>query len=293
MFAYCADPSTLTGWWWFSCYLTSATHIDFYQSFGVVLLLLALAAPSALALGMAGAMAARARFWPLALVGRGYVNMVRGIPDIIFFLFVPIALDQAIEVIFHYSLCPGWTEDIWQGNDFRVCEEARTPAPGAPVWVRQTYGFILALIAFALVFGAFVANTLKGAMDAVPHAQVETAEAYGMTRAQAFRRVVLPQMWIYALPGLSNLWMILTKATPLLFLLGIQVIVYWARELGGQKTGHFTYPHPDWRLWYFLVVLAFYLTMTWGSQKLFDRLMLRVNRGQATAGGEAQRRAAA
>jgi polar amino acid transport system permease protein len=71
---------------------------------------------------------------------------------------------------------------------------------------------------------------------AVPRAQVETAESYGMSRAQVFRRVIVPQMWVYALPGLSNLWMILIKATPLLFLLGIQDIVYWARELGGTKT---------------------------------------------------------
>jgi polar amino acid transport system permease protein len=130
-------------------------------------------------------------------------------------------------------------------------------------------------------------------MAAVPRAQLETAEAYGMTRAQAFRRVLLPQMWVYALPGLSNLWMILTKATPLLFLLGIQDIVYWARELGGAKTSLFAYPHPDWRVWYFLGVLIFYLMLTWVSQKVFDRLMVRLNRGQATAGGEALRRAAA
>jgi polar amino acid transport system permease protein len=105
--------------------------------------------------------------------------------------------------------------------------------------------------------------------------------------------VLLPQMWVYALPGLSNLWMILNKATPLLFLLGIQDIVYWARELGGAKTSLFAYPHPDWRVWYFLGVLVFYLMMTWASQKVFDRLMARLNRGQATAGGESLRRAAA
>jgi polar amino acid transport system permease protein len=127
----------------------------------------------------------------------------------------------------------------------------------------------------------------------VPRAQIETAEAFGMTRAQAFRRVLLPQMWVYALPGLSNLWMILTKATPLLFLLGIQDIVFWARELGGAKTSLFAYPHPDWRVWYFLGVLIFYLCLTWVSQKAFDRLMARLSRGQATAAGDAMRRAAA
>jgi polar amino acid transport system permease protein len=113
-----------------------------------------------------------------------------------------------------------------------------------------------------------------------------TAEAYGMSRGQAFRRVLLPQMWVYALPGLSNLWMILVKATPLLFLLGIQDIVYWARELGGQKTGFYTYPHPDWRIWYFLVVLVFYLSVTAVSERIFERLMSRMSLGQATAGGE-------
>jgi polar amino acid transport system permease protein len=167
------------------------------------------------------------------------------------------------------------------------------PLATSPAWVHNLWGFSLALVAFSIVFGAFAANTLHGAMAAVPRAQLETAEAYGMTRAQAFRRVLLPQMWVYALPGLSNLWMILTKATPLLFLLGIQDIVYWARELGGAKTSLFAYPHPDWRVWYFLGVLVFYLMMTWASQKVFDRLMARLNRGQATAGGESLRRAAA
>ena len=40
-----------------------------------------------------------------------------------------------------------------------------------------------------------------------------------MTRRQTFWRILVPQMWVYALPGLSNLWMVLIKATPLLFLL--------------------------------------------------------------------------
>jgi polar amino acid transport system permease protein len=106
-----------------------------------------------------------------------------------------------------------------------------------------------------------------------------------MTRRQATRRILIPQMWVYALPGLSNLWMILIKATPLLFLLGITDVVYWARELGGRKTSAFDYPHPDWRLWYFLALLVFYLTLTKVSQLGFDRLARRLSRGQATLGG--------
>jgi polar amino acid transport system permease protein len=292
MFPFCTDPSSLPDWQWFACYLTTNTHFALYRSVLVVLTLLALAAPLALALGFLGALALRSGHAALRGIGLVYVSMVRGVPDIIFFLFVPIAIDQGVEFILHQIRCPDWEGSVWRGNDFVVCQAAKMPLSTSPAWMHDLWGFALATTAFAIVFGAFAANTLFGAMQAVPRAQLETAEAYGMTRAQAFRRVLLPQMWVYALPGLSNLWMILTKATPLLFLLGIQDIVYWARELGGAKTSLFAYPHPDWRVWYFLGVLVFYLMLTWISQKVFDRLMIRLSHGQATAGGESLRRAA-
>ena len=96
----------------------------------------------------------------------------------------------------------------------------------------------------------------------------------------------------YALPGLSNLWMILIKATPLLFLLGVKDIVYYARELGGTKTQAYDFPHADWRLYYFLGLLVFYLLMTRGSEILLGRVAAKLSKGQATAAGEAMRKAA-
>ena len=293
MFDFCADPSTLPTFEWFACYLTNGVHLLFYQSFVTVLVLLAITAPLALAFGFAGAMASRSSFLPLALVGKTYTAMVRGVPDIVFFLFFVIALDQGLEWLRHQALCPDWTEPIRQGANFLVCPEAKLPLSNAPQSVHELYNFTLAVFTFAIVFGAFAANVLYGAMRAVPRAQLETAEAYGMTPAQTFRRILVPQMWIYALPGLSNLWMILIKATPLLFLLGIQDIVDWARELGGSKTSAFAYPHGDWRLWYFLALLVFYLVMTKLSEIAFDRLTRRLSRGQATMAGEEMRRGAA
>ncbi|ANB33717.1 ABC transporter permease subunit [Rhodovulum sulfidophilum] len=292
MFASCADPSTLEGLNWLACYLTSGKHMAFYQSFLVVLALLAVTAPAALLFGFGGAMAARSRIWPVRILGRIYTAMVRGVPDIVFFLFVPIAMDQGFEWLRHKTKCPDWTEPVRQGSDFVVCPAAKLPLSTSPQWVHETYGFALAVLAFAVVFGAFAANVLYGAMRAVPRAQIETAEAYGMTRRQAFWRVLVPQMWIYALPGLSNLWMILIKATPLLFLLGVQDIVYWARELGGSKTSIFAYPHPDWRIYYFLGLLIFYLLLTRVSEAVLSRLTARLSHGQATLAGEAQRKAA-
>lgn len=292
IFSFCTDPATLENTQWLACYLTTGKHMAFYRSFGTVLLLLAITAPVALAFGFAGAAAARAAFAPLRWIGKSYIAVVRGVPDIAFFLFFVIALDQGIEYLRHKALCRDWDEPIRQGNDFVVCQAAKMPLGNAPQWVHESYGFSLAVLTFAIVFGAFAANVMFGAMRAVPRAQIETAEAYGMTPRQSFWRILVPQMWVFALPGLSNLWMVLIKATPLLFLLGVEDIVYWARELGGAKTSAFTYPHPDWRLYYFLGLLVFYLAFTRVSEIVLERLMTRLTHGQATLGGEAQRKAA-
>ncbi len=291
MFSFCTDPANLPTAEWFACYLTTGKHMAFYGSFLIVLLLLFVTAPIALAFGFGGAMAARSRFAPLSWFGKGYTAVVRGVPDIAFFMFFVIALDQGIEWLRHKIRCPDWDQPIRQGNDFVVCAQAKMPLSNAPQWVHETYGFTLAVFTFSIVFGAFAANVLHGAMRAVPRAQVETAEAYGMSRRQAFWRITVPQMWVYALPGLSNLWMILIKATPLLFLLGVEDIVYWARELGGAKTSAYSYPHPDWRLWYFLALLVFYLGLTRISEIVLGRVTARLSHGQATLGGQAQRKA--
>lgn len=292
MFSHCSDPSTIDGLTWLACYLTNGKHLTAYTSFGTVLLLLALTAPLALAFGFAGATSARSRIAPLRWLGQGYTSIVRGVPDIVFFLFFVIALDQAFEWMRHQAFCPEWTDPIRQGNDFVVCSAAKLPLSASPQWVHEIYGFLLAVLTFAIVFGAFAANVLFGAMRAVPKPQLETAQAYGMNDRQTFWRILVPQMWVYALPGLSNLWMILIKATPLLFLLGVEDIVYWARELGGRKGAIFDYPHPDWRLWYFLGLLVFYLSMTLISEKILTRLSHRLSRGQATLAGETQRKVA-
>ncbi|SEM17180.1 amino acid ABC transporter membrane protein 1, PAAT family [Roseovarius azorensis] len=294
MFSFCSDPASLDGLAWLTCYLTTTKHMQLYYAIGTVLLLLAITAPAALAFGFGGAMAARSHIPPLRWFGQSYISVVRGVPDIAFFLFFVIALDQAFEWARHTVLCPDWDQPIRRGNDFVVCPAAKLPLGSAPQWVHETYGFILAVITFAIVFGAFAANVLFGAMRAVPRAQMETAEAYGMTRRQSFWRIMVPQMWVYALPGLSNLWMVLIKATPLLFLLGVEDIVYWARELGGTANPRFTdYPHGDWRMWYFLALMVFYLGFTRISEVVLERLMQRLTFGQATTGGEAQRKATA
>lgn len=283
MFEYCADPRSLEGLTWLSCYLTTPKHSAMYFSILTVLGMLLAVVPPILMLGFMGALARRSRIAPLRCFGLGYTSIVRGVPDIVFFLFFPIALDQAVEYIRHKVKCRDVLEPVYQGNDFVVCQAAKMPLGASDQFYHEAWGFMLAVITFAIVFGAFTANTLHGALNAVPKGQLETARAFGMSERQTFWRVHMPQMWVYALPGLSNLWMILIKATPLLFLLGVKDIVYWAKELGSMKTQVYAYAHPDWRVWYFGALLVFYLFLTWISQRVFDRIFARASRGMAVA----------
>ena len=70
-----------------ACYLTTGKHMGFYFSFATVILLLAITAPTALAFGFAGASAARSHLAPLRWFGKLYIALVRGVPDLVFFLF--------------------------------------------------------------------------------------------------------------------------------------------------------------------------------------------------------------
>ncbi len=92
----CESPDGLAGVNWWLCYLTTNTHISFYLSFGTILVLIFLCAPVVMLLGFAGALARRSAILPLRFIGQIYTSMVRGVPDIVFFMFVPIAMDQAI-----------------------------------------------------------------------------------------------------------------------------------------------------------------------------------------------------
>jgi len=293
MMSFCHTPADLEGYTWLSCYLTTNNHFSFYWSFLTVLLLVLITAPVSLLFGFGGAVAKRSAFTPLRWFGKIYTNMVRGVPELIFFLFVPIALDQAFEYVRYKLLCEDSSAPVYQGNDFVVCTAAKLPLSSAEAWVHTSYNFSLAVLAFSIVFGAFAANVIDGALNAVPKSQLETASSYGLSKRQTFWRIHVPQMWGYALAGLSNLWLILIKATPLLFLLGIEDIVYWAGYLGKTKTSFFAYPHADWRIWYFMALLIFYLLMTYGSEKVINRLSRRFARGQATLGANEDKAVAA
>ena len=76
--------------------------------------------------------------------------------------------------------------------------------------------FIAGVLTLGFIYGAFATEVFRGAFLAVPKGQIEAARASGMSALLAFRRIVLPQVWRFALPGLGNVWLVLIKATALI-----------------------------------------------------------------------------
>ncbi len=86
-------------------------------------------------------------------------------------------------------------------------------------------GFTAGVAALSLVFGSYASETFRGAFLAIPIGQIEAAKSFGMSPFTVFRRIQLPQMWRYALPGLGNLWLVLIKDTSLVSVVGLQELM--------------------------------------------------------------------
>ena len=162
MFEYCADPRNLEGLTWLSCYLTTPKHASMYYSILTVLALLLTVVPPILFLGFAGALARRSKIAPIRWFGLGYTSIERGVPDLVFFLFFPISLDQGVEYIRHKIKCSHVLEPVYQGNEFVVCQAAKMPLGASDQVYHEVWGFTLAVITFAIVFGAFTAGGSGG-----------------------------------------------------------------------------------------------------------------------------------
>ncbi|MDO8359593.1 MAG: ABC transporter permease subunit [Devosia sp.] len=260
-------------------YLTNGKHLGWYASVQYTLAAAVLGALVALVLGLLAAAVRNSAPLPFRLLAAGYINVVRGVPDVLFFLFFPIAFEQAIEWVAATRVCT--PETLMQNlGQWPPCDAAN--------WHLSTAEYlILASVSLGIVYGAFTANVISGALQAVPAGQLEAARAYGLTHLQVLRRIHIRQMWIYALPGLSNVWMSLIKATSLLSLLQITDFVSWAQRLGAANYSKVAgLVHDDWRWRYYFVLLVFYIVLTFVSEKGFAALTRRVSRGVAVGAGD-------
>lgn len=130
--------------------------------------------------------------------------------------------------------------------------------------------FTAGVVAVSIIYGAYMTETFRGALEAIPHGQVEAALSVGMKGHQIFRQVTFPQLMRYALPGYNNNIRVLVKATALVSIIGLDDIVT-VTQRAGLDTQH--------ALFFNLLAAAIYLALTSVVSGFLFRLDKRFNRG--------------
>lgn len=130
--------------------------------------------------------------------------------------------------------------------------------------------FIAGVLTLGFIFGAYLTETFRGAILAVPKGQAEAALAFGMPRLMALRRIVLPQMIRHAIPGFSNNWLIMIKASALVSIIGLDDMVHRAGLAAATTRAPFTF---------YVAIALIYLAITSLSIFLLSRLEARYSLG--------------
>lgn len=200
----------------------------------------------AILLGLVGAVAKLSGRRPLVWLATVYTTVVRGVPELVLMLLIfyggTIGLNHLLE-----AMGSRRTVDI---NPF---------AAGV-----LTIGFI---------YGAYMTETFRGAILAIPRGQMEAAWAFGMGPVRTFLRITAPQMVRYAIPGFTNNWLVLIKATALVSLIGLHEMTYLAKQASAATREPFTF---------FLFAAALFLVYTsvslWALRWVNRRFSLGVKR---------------
>jgi ABC-type sulfate transport system permease component len=126
-----------------------------------------------------------------------------------------------------------------------------------------------------VVQGAYATEVLRGAIQSVPAGQIEAARAMGMSPLLVARRITLPLMLPAAIPGMANLWMIVTKDTALLAVVGFNELVQESRQAAGTTKAFFTF---------FMAAGVLFLCMSLVSNQIFARIEAWANKGNKRGG---------
>ena len=113
--------------------------------------------------------------------------------------------------------------------------------------------FVAGVATIGFIFGAYMAETFRGAILAVPAGELEAGHAFGLSRSQVFFHILMPQMIRHALPSFGNNWLVLLKATALVSVIGLTVVVRRAGLAAGATREPFTF---------YVVVALDYLVLT-------------------------------
>jgi len=132
-------------------------------------------------------------------------------------------------------------------------------------------GLAAGIYVLGIVQGAYATEVLRGAMLAVPRGQMEAAAAFGMSWWQRQRRVAIPGALPHAIPGLANLWLMVTKDTALLAVVGFSELAQATRQAAGSTRSYFLF---------FVVAGVIYLLLTIISTFVIRRIERHYRRGQ-------------
>ncbi|WP_420003869.1 ABC transporter permease [Arenibacterium sp. LLYu02] len=97
------------------------------------------------------------------------------------------------------------------------------------------------ILVIGMVLGAYATEVIRGAIAAIPLGHIEAAQSMGMHPLRILVRIILPEMQPAALPGLANLWLVATKDTALLAVIGVSELTLLSRQAGGTTKRHFLF----------------------------------------------------
>lgn len=136
----------------------------------------------------------------------------------------------------------------------------------------EVNAFMAGVIALSVVVAAYSSEVWVAALQAVAKGQVEAARALGLSRRITFTKVVLPQMMRVAVPGLSNIWMVLVKDTSLISTIAVMDLLRAASEAAKNTT------RP---ILFYTVAACVYLVISIASGLVQARVERRLERGYA------------
>ena len=168
----------------------------------------------ALVLGMLGALAKLSSSFAPRAIASIYTTVVRGVPDLVLMLLIFFGAQVAINNIASKF---GYTDYI------------------------DINPYIAGVLTIGFIYGAYMAETFRGAILAVPRGQLEAGYAFGMSGGKVFWRILLPQMIRHALPGFGNNWLVLLKGTALVSIIGLDDLVRKAALAAGATRKPFTF----------------------------------------------------
>ncbi|MGR3496092.1 ABC transporter permease [Citreimonas sp.] len=168
-----------------------------------------------------------------------YTTFVRGVPELVLLLLI------------YYGL-PTLVQDTASNMGFDIRLSINP--------------FMAGIGTLTLIYAAFACEVFRAAYLALPSGQREAAYALGLSKSVTFRKVELPQMFRFALPGLGNVWMVLVKATALISIIQLPELMRNADIAARSTRQPFTF---------FFAACLLYLAITaismWGQARLERR----------------------